>query len=117
MEQALNPNTQEGRHRPTALYPILGSLVSLLLGYDLGIISFALDPLQKFFNLQDWQLELLVGGFGFIGAFATPLAAITSDYFGRRRALAVSCAVATVGSVLMAFAPNYATLMAGRAVT
>ncbi|KAM7253501.1 hypothetical protein ACFE04_021655 [Oxalis oulophora] len=95
---------------------VLASLTSILLGYDIGVMSGAVIYIQDDLKINDTQVEVLVGIlnlYSLIGSFA---AGRTSDWIGRRYTIVLAGAIFFVGALLMGFAPNYAFLMFGRFV-
>ena len=85
-----------------------------LFGYDTGVISGAMIPLKKKFNLSK-ELQEVVVSITIAGAI---LGSITSGYFngrfGRRPVLLLASIVFTAGSVLMGTANTVTQLLFGR---
>ncbi|KAL6656854.1 hypothetical protein ACP70R_004634 [Stipagrostis hirtigluma subsp. patula] len=95
---------------------VLASLASIILGYDLGVMSGAAIYIKKDLKITDVQLEILVGIlnlYSLIGSFA---AGRTSDWIGRRNTVIFAAAIFFAGALIMGFAVNYGMLMAGRFV-
>ncbi|KAL2554060.1 Polyol transporter 5 [Forsythia ovata] len=95
---------------------ILASTNSILLGYDIGVMSGAVLYIKDVFKLSSVQEEVLVGSlnvFSLIGALG---AGKTSDWIGRRYTIILAAATFFVGALLMGLAPSYPFLMAGRVV-
>ncbi|RLM87051.1 polyol transporter 5-like [Panicum miliaceum] len=95
---------------------ILASMASIILGYDIGVMSGAAIYIKKDLQITDVQLEILMGilnVYSLIGSFA---AGRTSDWIGRRFTVVFAAAIFFVGALLMGFAVDYAMLMAGRFV-
>ncbi|KAL6856189.1 hypothetical protein ACP4OV_018991 [Aristida adscensionis] len=95
---------------------VLASMASIILGYDLGVMSGAAIYIKKDLNISDVQLEILVGIlnlYSLIGSFA---AGRTSDWIGRRNTVIFAAGIFFAGAVIMGFAVNYGMLMAGRFV-
>ncbi|EOX98582.1 hypothetical protein QUC31_015098 [Theobroma cacao] len=93
---------------------VLASLTTILLGYDIGVMSGAIIFIKKDLKINDVQVEILVGILNLcclVGSFA---AGRTSDWIGRRYTIVLANAIFFVGALLMAFATNYALLMFGR---
>ncbi|KAL6657700.1 hypothetical protein ACP70R_005480 [Stipagrostis hirtigluma subsp. patula] len=91
-------------------------LASIILGYDIGVISGAAIYIKKDLKISDVQLEILAGIlniYSLIGSFA---AGRTSDWVGRRYTVVFAAAIFFVGALVMGFAVNYAMLMVGRFV-
>ncbi|ERN17551.1 hypothetical protein AMTRI_Chr13g92430 [Amborella trichopoda] len=94
----------------------LASMTSILLGYDIGVMSGAVIFIKEDLRISDVEVEILVGSLNIyclIGSFA---AGRTSDWIGRRYTIVFASAIFFVGALMMGFAPNYAFLMAGRVV-
>ncbi|KAG0456800.1 hypothetical protein HPP92_024588 [Vanilla planifolia] len=95
---------------------VLASMTSILLGYDVGVMSGAALYIKKDMKLNDTQVEILLGIlnlYSLIGSFA---AGRTSDWIGRRFTIVFAAAIFFAGALLMGFATNYAFLMFGRFV-
>lgn len=94
----------------------VAALGGLLFGYDTGVISGAILFINKDFGLgtrlQEFTISIvLIGaivGSGFAGAIA--------DRFGRRVTLLWAGVIFAAGSMLSAFAPSIAPLLAGRLI-
>ncbi|KAJ7978386.1 Polyol transporter like [Quillaja saponaria] len=96
---------------------ILASMTSILLGYDIGVMSGASIYIKKNLKISDIQLEVLIGIINLHSLIGSFLAGRTSDWIGRRCTIVLAGAIFFVGALLMGFAPNYAFLMFGRFVT
>ncbi|KAH7848429.1 hypothetical protein Vadar_002664 [Vaccinium darrowii] len=95
---------------------ILASTNSILLGYDIGVMSGAVLYIKDNLKISSTQVEILVGSLNvcsLIGSFA---AGKTSDWIGRRYTIVLAAATFFVGALLMGLAPSYPFLMAGRVV-
>ncbi|RCH99340.1 myo-inositol transporter, partial [Rhizopus stolonifer] len=98
-----------------SLTPFVYSLVlsvclgGFLFGYDTGVISGALIPLEKEFIMTTRQKEFVVGGTTFGAIFGGLFAGTMSDKFG-------ASSIFIIGSTLLAFAPSYNVLLSGRFV-
>ncbi|KAK8706586.1 hypothetical protein V6N13_050144 [Hibiscus sabdariffa] len=110
------PPKKPRRNKFALACSILASLASILLGYDIGVMSGAMIFIQDDLKISDVKVEILAGIldlYCLIGSFA---AGRTSDWIGRRYTIVVSAAIFFVGAILMGFATNYAFLMVGRFV-
>ncbi|XP_022749130.1 putative polyol transporter 1 [Durio zibethinus] len=110
------PSKKPKRNKFAFACAILASLTSILLGYDIGVMSGAIIFIQDDLKISDVQAEILVGilnVYCLIGSFA---AGRTSDWIGRRYTIVFASAIFFVGALLMGFATNYAFLMVGRFV-
>ncbi|KAJ4958738.1 hypothetical protein NE237_025849 [Protea cynaroides] len=95
---------------------LLASTNSILLGYDIGVMSGAVLFIRENLNISSTQVEILVGSLNvcsLIGAFASGK---TSDLIGRRYTIVLSAATFLCGALLMGLAPSYPFLIAGRII-
>ncbi|CAK7329728.1 unnamed protein product [Dovyalis caffra] len=95
---------------------ILASMTSILLGYDIGVMSGANIYIQDDLKITDLQVAFLVGTLNLYSLVGSAAAGRTSDWIGRRYTIVVAGAVFFLGALLMGFATNYAFLMVGRFV-
>ncbi|KAK9071176.1 hypothetical protein SSX86_009744 [Deinandra increscens subsp. villosa] len=95
---------------------ILASMTSILLGYDVGVMSGAQKYIQRDLHFSDKQIEILVGILNLYSLVGSAVAGRTSDWIGRRYTMVLAGAIFFVGAILMGFATNYAFLMFGRFV-
>lgn len=94
----------------------VAAIGGFLFGYDTGVISGAMLPIQRAFSLRPGQEELVVSS-TVLAAFAASLVggSITSS-FGRRKAALSAAAVFTIGSTLLGVAWDYSALISGRII-
>uniref|UniRef100_A0A7N0T1K4 Major facilitator superfamily (MFS) profile domain-containing protein n=1 Tax=Kalanchoe fedtschenkoi TaxID=63787 RepID=A0A7N0T1K4_KALFE len=114
--QDFDPVKKPKRSKFAFACAILASMTSILLGYDIGVMSGAIIYIQKDLKLSDVQIEILAGilsVYSLIGSFA---AGRTSDRIGRRYTIVLAGAIFFAGAILMGFATNYSFLMFGRFV-
>ncbi|KAJ4965293.1 hypothetical protein NE237_017142 [Protea cynaroides] len=95
---------------------ILASLVSILLGYDNGVMSGAVIFIKEDLKISDTKLEIVAGIINVCSLFGCAAAGRTSDWIGRRYTIVFASLIFLVGALLMGLAPNYSWLMAGRIV-
>uniref|UniRef100_A0A5B7BIU2 Putative polyol transporter 5-like n=1 Tax=Davidia involucrata TaxID=16924 RepID=A0A5B7BIU2_DAVIN len=98
------------------LCAVLASTNSILLGYDIGVMSGAVLYIRDNLKITSIQVEILVGSLNvcsLIGSFASGK---TSDWIGRRYTIVLSAATFLIGAVLMGLAPSFSFLMAGRVI-
>lgn len=99
-----------------ALVLVAVLLAGALFGYDQGVISGALDGVQRDFRLSPLAVEI-VTSWVTLGALAGSLAGgELADRFGRRRALIAAAALFALGAAVESFAPSVPVLVAGRLV-
>lgn len=116
----------EGEDDETQSQQTLWSLFSLVvvaastaatLGYDVGIMAAAIQPLETTMNLSSLQKEVAMGSLNFVAALGAALGGRVSVNYGRKPTVSVCAWLFVVGTVLMAGAPTYAILVLGRIVT
>jgi len=81
---------------------------------DVGVMSGCIIFIQKDLHITEVQQEVLVGCLGFISLLGSLAAGRTSDAIGRRWTIGLAAAVFQGGAAIMALAPSFALLMAGR---
>jgi MFS transporter, SP family, solute carrier family 2 (myo-inositol transporter), member 13 len=94
----------------------VAAIGGFLFGYDTGVISGAMLPIQRTFHLTDVQQEIVVS--------STILAAFVSSLFGgslnrslgRRRTILIAASVFTLGALLLGLCWNYPSLVLGRVI-
>ena len=97
--------------------------LSLLLGLLSSVGAFTIDAyfpsmraIAQEFHLSAWQVQQTLTVYMFTFAFAALFHGSLSDTLGRRRPILASLAIYTLASIGCAAAPNFATLLAFRAV-
>ncbi|KAF8113886.1 hypothetical protein N665_0044s0001 [Sinapis alba] len=95
---------------------ILASMTSIILGYDIGVMSGAAIFIKDDLKLSDVQLEILMGILNIYSLVGSGAAGRTSDWIGRRYTIVLAGAFFFCGALLMAFATNYPFIMVGRFV-
>ncbi|MBA0799101.1 hypothetical protein Gohar_009634 [Gossypium harknessii] len=95
---------------------ILASLTSILLGYDIGVMSGAIIYIKEDLKINDVQKEILMGILNVYSLVGSCAAGRTSDWVGRRYTIVLAGAIFFLGALLMGFATSYAFLMVGRFV-
>ncbi|PWA58137.1 mannitol transporter [Artemisia annua] len=95
---------------------MLASMTSVLLGYDVGVLSGAQIYIQRDLGCSDNQIEILVGIINLYSLVGSAAAGRTSDWIGRRYTIVLAGVIFFTGAILMGFATNYAFLMFGRFV-
>jgi MFS family permease len=83
---------------------------------DIAIVGPALPAIQNTFAIGDRSLSWVFGIYILFNLIGAPLIAKFSDRYGRREMYALSLVLFGAGSLLVAAAPTYAALLAGRAV-
>jgi sugar porter (SP) family MFS transporter len=87
------------------------------LGYDVGIMAAAIQPLQAQMELTGWQKEIAMGSLNFVAAFGGILGGKVADLYGRKMTISLCCFLFIIGTFFMAVAWSYNVLLIGRIVT
>ncbi|KAG5134398.1 hypothetical protein JHK82_025586 [Glycine max] len=95
---------------------ILASTNSILLGYDIGVMSGASLFIRQDLKITSVQVEILVGSLNVCSLIGSLASGKTSDWIGRRYTIMVAAATFLIGAILMGLAPSFPFLMAGRVV-
>ncbi|KAF8409302.1 hypothetical protein HHK36_005376 [Tetracentron sinense] len=93
---------------------IFASLNSVLLGYDVGVMSGAILFIQEDLKITEVQQEVLVGSLSIVSIFGSLAGGRTSDAIGRKWTMAFAAIVFQTGAAVMALAPSFQVLMVGR---
>ncbi|PWZ40096.1 Polyol transporter 5 [Zea mays] len=115
LAKAVEPR-KKGNVKYASICAILASMASVILGYDIGVMSGAAMYIKKDLRITDVQLEILIGILSLYSLFGSFAGARTSDRIGRRLTVVFAAVIFFAGSLLMGFAVNYGMLMAGRFV-
>ncbi|PIN22137.1 hypothetical protein CDL12_05163 [Handroanthus impetiginosus] len=113
---AFDPPRKPKRNKYALACCFLASLTSILLGYDIGVMSGAIIYIQKDLHITDVQKEVVMGILSVYSLLGSAAAGRTSDWIGRRYTIVFAGAIFFAGALLMGFATNYAFLMVGRFV-
>ncbi|RVW96380.1 hypothetical protein VitviT2T_016531 [Vitis vinifera] len=95
---------------------LLASTCSILLGYDIGVMSGAVLYIKDEIHISSVQVEILVGSLNVCSLIGSLASGKTSDLIGRRYTIVLAAATFLIGALLMSLAPSYLFLMAGRVV-
>ncbi|XP_057482208.1 probable polyol transporter 6 [Actinidia eriantha] len=93
---------------------IVASMISIIFGYDTGVMSGAMIFIKDDLKINDTQVQILAGILNICALVGALCAGRTSDFIGRRYTIVVASMIFFLGSVLMGYAPTYAVLMVGR---
>ncbi|KAF4363819.1 hypothetical protein F8388_000484 [Cannabis sativa] len=93
---------------------IFASLNSVLLGYDVGVMSGAIIFIQEDLKISEVQVEVLVGILSIISLLGSLAGGKTSDAIGRKWTIGLAAIVFQSGAGIMALSPSFAVLMIGR---
>jgi SP family galactose:H+ symporter-like MFS transporter len=103
-----------GWSRALILVLVVVLLSGALFGYDQGVISGALEGVQKEFKLSSLLVEV-VTSWVTLGALVGSLAGgELADRLGRRKALLAAATLFAAGAIVEAIAPGVTVLVAGR---
>lgn len=109
---------QQQRNRNTKTYvlacAIFASLNSVLLGYDVGVMSGAILFIQKDLKITVVQQEVLVGSLSVVSLFGSLAGGRTSDAIGRKWTMGLAAIIFQTGAAIMTLAPTFQILMIGR---
>ncbi|GLT98577.1 hypothetical protein SLE2022_160760 [Rubroshorea leprosula] len=95
---------------------VLASTNSILLGYDIGVMSGAVLYIRDNLEITATQVEILVGCLNVCSLIGSLASGKTSDCIGRRYTIVLAAATFLIGALLMGLAPSFPFLMAGRVV-
>ncbi|KAJ1427437.1 Sugar/inositol transporter [Sesbania bispinosa] len=112
--QDFNPQKKPKSSKFAFACAILASMTSILLGYDIGVMSGAVIYIKRDLKLSDVQIEILVGIINLYSLIGSCLAGRTSDWIGRRYTIVLAGGIFFTGAILMGFSPNYPFLMFAR---
>ncbi|XP_022749812.1 polyol transporter 5-like [Durio zibethinus] len=105
-----------GLNKYTLLCALLASTNSILLGYDIGVMSGAVIFIKENLKITSVQVEILVGSLNVLSLIGSLASGKTSDYIGRRYTIVLAAVTFLVGALLMGFAPSFSMLLLGRIV-
>lgn len=109
---------QEKRSSSTRKYvlacAIFASLNSVLLGYDVGVMSGAIIFIQEDLKITEVQEEVLIGCLSILSLFGSLAGGRTSDIIGRKWTMALAAIIFQTGAATMTLAPSFKVLIIGR---
>ncbi|KAK9102661.1 hypothetical protein Sjap_019915 [Stephania japonica] len=109
-------NKRGGMNGFSLAVALLASTNSILLGYDIGVMSGAVLYIKDTMKISSVQQEILVGVLNVASLIGSVLSGKTSDTIGRRYTIVLAAMTFLAGALLMGLAPSYPFLMAGRVV-
>ncbi|KAL5730223.1 putative polyol transporter 4 [Ranunculus cassubicifolius] len=107
-------NVKERTKRFVIACAIFASLNTVLISYDVGVMSGAIIYIQEDLNLTEVQEEVLVGILSFVSLLGSLAGGKASDAVGRKWTMGFAAVVFQAGATVMAFAPSFEVLMIGR---
>ena len=87
------------------------------LGYDVGIMAAAIQPIEAEMHLTGVQKEFAMGSLNFVAALGALLGGRVADRQGRKPTIRLCGWLFVAGTLCMALAPGYVVLLLGRIVT
>lgn len=115
VEENLEPEkTNKGTQKYVLACAIMASLNSVLLGYDVGVMSGAIIFIKEDLHITEVQEEVLVGILSIISLLGSLAGGKTSDAIGRKWTMGFAALVFQTGATIMALAPSFTVLMVGR---
>ncbi|KAL4013323.1 hypothetical protein IC575_025489 [Cucumis melo] len=85
-----DPPKKNKRNKFSLACATLASMTSVLLGYDIGVMSGAAIFIKEDFKLSDTKIEILVGILNLYSLIGSAAAGRTSDWIGRRYTMVVA---------------------------
>ena len=96
---------------------LLVLFIGVLMGaLDIAIVGPALPAIQKYYGVGERALAWMFSIYVLFNLVGTPLMAKLSDIYGRRNIYIIDVSLFAAGSLLVALAPSYAFVLAGRAI-
>ncbi|PHT58757.1 putative polyol transporter 6 [Capsicum baccatum] len=95
---------------------IVDSIISIIFGYDTGVMSGAMIFVKEEFHISDVKTRVLAGILNLCALVGSLSAGRTSDYVGRRYTIFIALIILLIGFVIMGYSPTYAVLLVGRCV-
>ncbi|XP_051114654.1 probable polyol transporter 4 [Andrographis paniculata] len=93
---------------------VFASLNSVLLGYDVGVMSGAILFIHEDLKITEVQEEILVGILSVMSLLGSLGGGRTSDAIGRKWTMGLAAIVFQAGAAVMTIAPSFGVLMIGR---
>ncbi|KAG5246909.1 polyol transporter [Salix suchowensis] len=93
---------------------VFASLNSVLLGYDVGVMSGAILFIKEDLKISEVQEEVLVGILSIVSLLGSLAGGKMSDAIGRKWTIAFATLVFQSGAAIMTLAPSFTVLMSGR---
>ncbi|KAF8406413.1 hypothetical protein HHK36_008500 [Tetracentron sinense] len=124
-QKAANTNMvsmEEGQEKLTRMNKyacacaIVASMISIIFGYDTGVMSGAMIFIKEDLKINDTQVEILAGIINLFALVGSLTAGRTSDWIGRRYTIVLASIIFFLGAILMGYAPSYTILMLGRCI-
>jgi len=105
------------REKPFAFFIFaFAAIGGLLYGYDLGVISGTLLFIDKEIPLTATQTSLIVSAVLGGGSIATLISGPLADWIGRKKMIFLASIILILGTIILAVAYSFSTLMLGRLI-
>lgn len=95
---------------------LFASLGGILYGYDIGVIAGALLFMRKEITMTPAEMSFIVAAVLGGGSIATLVSGALADIFGRRMMIRVSAIAVGIGTIVVAFAMSFETVLVGRLI-
>lgn len=102
--------------RGLLLVGVVIMLAGVLFGYDQGVISGALEGIERSFGIGTVATEIITSWVTLGALVGALVAGALADRLGRRLTIVLAAALFTVGAMVEAFAPGTVVLVIGRLV-
>lgn len=96
---------------------LTASFTAATLGYDVGIMAAAIQPIESHLQINGVQKEVAMGSLNFMAAFGSWFGGTIADQYGRKYTVQVCGIIFVIGTLCMCLAPSYGWLLIGRIVT
>ena len=100
--------------RTALFYAAVISLGGFLFGFDAAVISGVVGFITPEFDLNEWQVGLVVSAPTLAAIIAAVTVGPSADYVGRKKVMLLLALLYTVSAIASAFAPDVMTLVAAR---
>ena len=94
----------------------MAAIGGFLFGYDTGVISGAMLPIKRTFDLTPWQQEVVVSSTIFSAFVSSLCGGSINRKLGRRITILFAAGVFTLGSLLLGVSWGYKSLVVGRII-
>lgn len=94
----------------------MAAIGGFLFGYDTGVISGAMLPIKRAFDLSDFQQEVVVSSTVLSAFFSSLVGGNLNVQYGRRRSILLAASIFAAGSIVLLMAWSYPVLVLGRII-
>ena len=89
-------------------------LSSILLGYDIGIMSGAIVYMERDLSLTKWDEEIIIASLSFFSIIGALFGGQFAASYGRKKTIALSALLFFIGSIVMVITKLFAFIVFGR---